>query len=149
MRRILLAMLAVLAFGAVALPAERAEAQDMLVQPRMMIYAGPLHREYLGCLNCYPYNERSVWNNFSPFGWGNDYPLMSHFQDYRAPHGRYSACDPHAADPPILLDINHTNYGRLSVSITRPDSICGQRGDKSICQALTAMCNDVAWPQQQ
>jgi hypothetical protein len=139
-------LLIVLALAAIAAFPGRGQAQNAIIQPRMLIYAGPLHREYLGCVNCDQYDVNSVWNSQSPFGWDNGYPDYSRFQQYRAPHGRYSACDPFAADPPILVDIAGKNYGRLNVSTTRADSICGPLGAKSICTTLTAMCERVAWP---
>lgn len=116
-------------------------AQGAITQPRMLIYAGPLHREYLGCLNCDQYDVNSVWDGHSPFGWDNDFPNFSHFATYRLAHGHYSACDPLAPDPPILVDTSGKGYGRLNVSTTRADSICGPQGAQGICQTLTAMCN--------
>jgi hypothetical protein len=125
-----------------------ARAQGAITQPRMLIYAGPLNREYLGCLNCDQFDVNSVWNGHSPFGWDNGYPSNSHFATYRASHGRYSACDPFAAEPPILVDTSGKGYGRLNVSATRNDSICGPRGAPSICETLKAMCakNETASP---
>lgn len=118
--------------------------ESALTQPRMQIYAGPLHRDYLGCLTCGQYEVSSVWNGHGPFGWDNLYADHSHFARYRAPRDRYSACDPFAADPPILTDVSGKEYGRLNVSTTRPDSICGPNGAQGICQTLTAMCRRTA-----
>jgi hypothetical protein len=115
-------------------------AQGAITQPRMLIYAGPLHREYLGCLNCDPFDVNSVGNGHAAFGWDNGYADASHFSVYRAAKGRYSACDPFAGDPPILVDTSGKGYGRLSVSKTLADSICGPKGAPAICQTLTAMC---------
>jgi hypothetical protein len=137
MNRVLPAALLVAA--AVAAPG-LAMAQHNLTQTRMQIYAGPLHREYLGCLNCDQYDVNSVWNSHSPFGWDNDYPNNSHFSIYRAAHGRYSACDPFAPEPPILIDTSGKTYGHLNVSEIGADSICGPHGQPSICQPLKGMC---------
>ncbi|MDR3517277.1 MAG: hypothetical protein P4M00_15820 [Azospirillaceae bacterium] len=120
--------------------AGRTHAQSTVAQPRLLIYAGPLDREYLGCLNCDSYDGNSVWNNQSPLGWGNGYSNLSHFAAYRAAHGRYSACDPFAAEAPIIVDIEGRHYGRLNVSDIKADSICGRNGVPSICTSLKAMC---------
>ncbi|MDR3439114.1 hypothetical protein [Telmatospirillum sp.] len=125
-----------------------AQAQGAITQPRMQIYAGPLHREYLGCLNCDRYDVNSVWNDFGPFGWDNGYPNASRFATYRLPHGRYSACDPFASDPPILLDTSGKDYGRLNISMKRADSICGPHGAPSICETLKTMCQRNQEPRQ-
>jgi hypothetical protein len=129
------------------LPLAAVTAQDTLTQARLQIYAGPLHREYMGCLNCDQYDVNSVWNRYSPFGWENDYINFSHFAAYRSQQGRYSACNPFAADPPIMIDISGKNYGFLNVSTKRTDSVCGPHGTQSICQPLTTMCARIAAPQ--
>ncbi|MTJ79902.1 MAG: hypothetical protein F8N37_02615 [Telmatospirillum sp.] len=121
-------------------------AQGAITQPRMMIYAGPLYREFLGCLTCDQYEVSSVWNGQSPFGWDNGYADNSHFATYRAPHGRYSACDPFAPEPPILVDVAGHGYGRLNISKVRPDSVCGTHGMPEICRTLTAMCQRYGAP---
>ncbi|MBX7199016.1 MAG: hypothetical protein K1X51_06525 [Rhodospirillaceae bacterium] len=114
--------------------------QGTTIGRAMHIWAGPLHREYLGCLNCDRLDVSSVFNTYGGMGWDNDYGSHSHFARYRAAHDRYSACDPHAADPPILKDTSLTIYGVLNVSETRADGICGPKGAPDICQALKATC---------
>lgn len=142
------ALIALLSLATPLFAPARAEAQGAITQPRMQIYGGPLHRDYLGCLNCDRFDVNSVWNGYSPFGWDNGYANASHFSTYRAPQGRYSACDPFAADPPILKDTSGKDYGRLNVSVTRADSICGPQGAPSICQTLKAMCAQNQEPPQ-
>lgn len=132
-----------------ACPPAGANAQSTaLLQPRMQIYGGPLHREFLGCLNCGLYDVHSVWNGYGPFGWDNGYRSSSRYAVYWQPQGRYSACDPFAADPPILIDTSRHDYGRLNVSATRADSICGPAGISSICDSLRAMCKKSQEPPQ-
>ncbi len=116
--------------------------QGATIQQQFLIYAGPLHRDYLGCLNCDQFDTNSVWDGYSAMGWGNAYAEASHFSTYRAPHGRYSACDALAADPPILIDRSLNHYGVLNISTKRGDSICGPHGTKSICEALKRTCNN-------
>ncbi len=135
-------VLGCLAAAAMLLPARPApvRAQGAITQPRLQIYAGNLHHEYLGCLNCDRYATNSVWNGYGPFGWDNGYLKQSHFDLYFQPHGHFSACDPYAKDPPILIDMSRNYYGRLNVSPTRADSICGPHGAADICQKLKAKC---------
>jgi hypothetical protein len=126
-----------------------ARAQGVITQPRLQIYAGPLHHEYLGCLNCDQYDNTSIWNTYSAAGWLNDFADHSHFAMYRAPYGRYSACDPNAADPPRLIDNSLKFYGYLNVQTRRIDGICGPNGSKDICAKLTLMCVTRNDPTQQ
>jgi hypothetical protein len=95
-------------------------AQGATIQQQFLIYAGPLHRDYLGCLNCDQFDPNSVWDGYSAMGWGNAF----------------------AADPPILIDRSLNHYGVLSVSTKRADSVCGPKGVKSICEALKRTCNN-------
>lgn len=117
-----------------------AAAQEATIQMAMHIYAGPLYREYLGCLNCNQFDTSSVWDGYGAMGWDNAFASSSHFVRYRQPHGRYSACDPFAAEPPILKDNSLRHYGVLNVSTTRADSICGPHGTPSICAGLHRAC---------
>lgn len=135
MRRLLLALVVLL----IAAPVD-SWGQGTTIRRAMHIWGGPLHREYLGCLNCDRLDVSSVFNTYGAMGWENEYANHSRFSRYRAAHGRYSACDPHAGDPPILKDTSLTNYGVLNVSATRADSICGPKGAPSICQVLKATC---------
>jgi len=114
--------------------------QSTTLRQQYLIYAGPLHRDYLGCLNCDQFDTNSVWDAFAPTGWTNAYIEASRFATYRAKHGRYSSCDAFAADPPILIDISRHFYGVLNVSETRADSVCGPHGTRSICLALKGAC---------
>lgn len=117
-----------------------ARAQGATIQMAMHIWAGPLHREYLGCLNCDQFDVSSVWDGYGAMGWDNGFAANSHFARYRQAHGRYSACDAFAQDPPILMDNSLRHFGVLNVSDTRADSICGPHGVPGICQVLKATC---------
>ena len=115
-------------------------AQGTTIQMAFHIWAGPLHREYLGCLNCDQYDVASVWDGYGPMGWSNTFTANSHYARYRAAHDRYSACDAFAADPPILMDNALHHHGVLNISDTRADGICGPHGVPSICQVLKSTC---------
>jgi len=132
---------AALLLGAALLAmAPAGHAQNSMTKPSIQIYAGPLHRDYLGCLNCDQFDPLSIWDNYGAFGLDNAYPDMSRYAEYRRPKGRYSACDAYAKDPPILIDNARKDYGVFSTSDTRADSICGPHGDPGLCSKLKAMC---------
>ena len=119
-------------------------AQSAITQPRLQIYAGSQHRDYLGCLNCDRFDTNSIWNGYGPFGWDNGYVGQSRFHGYFQPHGQFSACDPFAADPPLLIDAANTQYSRLNVSKTRSDSTCNTHsGAQDICAKLIAYCQHI------
>jgi len=118
-----------------------AHAQEVITQPRLMLYAGSLYKDFIGCLNCDQYNFSSVWNNYSPYGWDNTYTKYSHFYTYRQEHGVYSACDPYATHPPRIVDKENKIYGYLNISKTRHDSVCYPNAMKVVCEKLTEICD--------
>lgn len=121
-------------------PSHPGVAQAPVNKPPILIYAGPLHRDYIGCLDCDQFDGSSIWNDYSSFGLGNAYPYLTHYANYHAAHGRYSACDPLAEDPPVMINNSHQSFGVLNISETRADSICGPHGDSGLCQKLKAIC---------
>lgn len=132
-------VLALLLALALALPGV-AWGQGATIQMAIHIYAGPLYREYLGCLNCDQFDVASVWDGYGAMGWDNVFAANSHFAQYRSSHGRYSACDPFAAEPPIMKDNSLRLHGVLNVSTTRADAVCGPHGTLSICEGLKRAC---------
>lgn len=138
------AFLALWLLAFLALAPRSGSAQGVITQPRLHIYAGPLHKEYLGCLNCDQYDVSSIWDGYGPMGWDNGYIALSHFNAYFVKSGQYSACDAYAKDPPILIDRSRKEYGRLNISRTRSDSVCGPHGSADVCQKLQAKCDSTA-----
>lgn len=84
---------------------------------KLMIFGGPDHRTYLGCLSCEetasdsvlnevgqygsPYRPESIWNRYAQFGSGSS---------------PYSACNALATEPPVIVDQDGTAYGRLTMN---------------------------------
>lgn len=133
--------LAALVLAPVATPVAT-RAQEAITRQKLNIYAGPLFRDFLGCINCDMYEPTSVWNDYSSFGWGNSYIEMSHFHIYYESHGIYSACDPFATTPPHILDPQNRLHNTLNVSKTQALSVCGPHGDKALCNKLSSMCEE-------
>jgi hypothetical protein len=84
---------------------------------KLMIFAGPGHKTYLGCLNCSEYVSDSVFNKYGSHG--SAYSAESIFNRYSifgSPYGMYSPCNPYATDPPVIVDANGGFHGRLTVN---------------------------------
>jgi hypothetical protein len=84
---------------------------------KLMVFGGPGHGTYLGCLNCSEYANDSVFNEYGPHG--SAYASASVFNQYSqfgGLYGAYSPCNPHASDPPVIVDENGAFYGRLTVN---------------------------------
>jgi hypothetical protein len=84
---------------------------------KMMIFAGPEHQTYLGCLNCSQYQADSVFNQYGEHGSPySSTSIWNHYGDFGSPYTPYSACNPNATDPPVIVDQSGNFYGRVTVN---------------------------------
>jgi hypothetical protein len=89
---------------------------------KLMVFGGPGHRTYLGCLSCSQYDGESIFNEYGTYG--SQYSAQSILNPYSAFGSLYSttsACNPYASDPPVIVDGNGKYYGRLTVNQYRRD----------------------------
>jgi len=89
---------------------------------QLRVFGGPGHAAYLGCLNCGNGEADSV---FAGGGTYNGEPIgpsiVNPSSTFVSPYSAYSACNPFATDPPVVVDELGTYYGRLTVSQGRSD----------------------------
>jgi hypothetical protein len=84
---------------------------------KLMIFGGPDHQTYLGCLNCSQYAADSVYNQYGEHG--SPYSrtsIWNHYGDFGSPYSTYSSCNPYATDPPVIVDQSGNAYGRVTVN---------------------------------
>jgi hypothetical protein len=84
---------------------------------KLMLFAGPGHRTYLGCLNCSEFATDSVLNKFGSHG--SPYStesIFNRFSQFGGQFGAYSPCNPYASDPPVIVDSQGNFYGRLTIN---------------------------------
>lgn len=82
-----------------------------------MLFGGPGHDTYLGCINCNEYSTDSVFNEYGPHG--SRYSANSILNPYSQFGSRYStfgACNTYASDPPVIVDRDGRFYGRLTLN---------------------------------
>lgn len=95
---------------------------------KMMLFGGPGHTTYLGCLSCSedaadsilnedglngkPDSPVSIWNKAGQFG---------------SPRSDFSACNRSAGDPPVIVDQEGKFYGRLTINTSNPQIGVGMR----------------------
>lgn len=83
---------------------------------KIMVFGGPNHRTYLGCLSCNQYDTQSVFNSHGTFGSAySTESIFNRYGDYGSPYSSYSACSAYASDPPVIVDEQGRYYGRLTV----------------------------------
>lgn len=109
-----------------------------VVVHKLMVFGGPGHKTYLGCLSCNEYDQESIFNDYGKFG--SDYSAQSihnHFSNFGSAYSSSSACNPYASDPPVIVDEQGRYYGRLTVNTYRSD---GPKGE--LATWLAAVCGD-------
>jgi len=99
-----------------------AAASPSPTEVKLLVFGGPGHKTYLGCLSCSSYSSESLFNSYGIYG--SQYSstsVLNAYSDYGSPYGGYSACNPYASDPPVIVDGAGKYYGRLTVSFYRSD----------------------------
>lgn len=95
---------------------------------KLMIFGGPNHKTYLGCLSCSPAASDSVFNRAGPYGSrvaGDS--IWNPVGDFGSPVSEYSACNPTAGEPPVIVDERGKAYGRLTLNHSDPNIGAGRQ----------------------
>jgi hypothetical protein len=92
----------------------------------LLIFGGPGHDTFLGCLTCSEYSSDSVHNEY---GFGNPYgqTIFNGYSQFGSPYSTYSACNPYASDPPVVVDEDGEFYGRLTLNRYHRQAITDDR----------------------
>lgn len=82
----------------------------------LLLFGGQNHKTFLGCLNCSEMSQSSIFNTF---GYGSSYgqTIFNHYSDYGSAYSTWSACNPYATDPPVIVDSAGHYYGRLTLNL--------------------------------
>ena len=104
---------------------------------KLMLFGGPGHKTYLGCLSCSEYDSDSLFN---PYGtYGSEYSRDSIFNKYGqfgSRYSNYSACNPYASDPPVIVDEVGGFFGRLTVNRYHSQAM----GDAELLAWISGVC---------
>ena len=86
-------------------------------QQKTMLFGGPDHKIYLGCLSCSEYSTESVFNKYGTFGSRySSTSIWNHYSDYGSAYSSFGACNPYASDPPVIVDQDGNFYGRMTLN---------------------------------
>jgi hypothetical protein len=105
----------------------------------MMIFGGPDHKTYLGCLTCSKYENDSILNRYGQHG--SPYSgesIWNRYGEFGSRYSTYGACNPYATDPPVIVDSNGTYYGRLTLNLYHPEIGVGRRLHDWLAQTVCA-----------
>ena len=91
-----------------------------------LIFGGPGHETYLGCLSCPASDSESALNEYGTYGSPySSTSIANPYSKFGSPYSSYSACNPHASDPPVVVDRQGSYYGRLTMNEYNRDQIEG------------------------
>ena len=126
------AIAALLIYGAASHPETMQAIGQSLGQPsqerKLMVFGGPGHRAYLGCLSCSEIEMDSVFNSVGPHGSAvASESIWNTVSEYGSQVSPYSACNQVASDPPVIVDQDGIAYGRLTVNSVNPNIGVGAR----------------------
>ena len=89
---------------------------------KLMIFGGPDHHTYLGCLNCSQYASDSIFNQYGEHGSRySSESIWNHYSDFGSAYSSNGACNPYATDPPVIVDSSGKYYGRLTLNAYHPE----------------------------
>jgi hypothetical protein len=95
---------------------------------KFMIFGGQSHRIYLGCLNCEAIERDSIYNGAGVYG-SRVLPesIWNRVGEYGSRVSPYSVCNPVATEPPVIVDDQGNDYGRLTLNRASPNIGAGVR----------------------
>ena len=83
----------------------------------LLIFGGRNHDVYLGCLNCSKYETSSIWNQYGAHGSKyNSQCIWNQYGQYGGKYSNTSPFNPHASNPPVLVDEDGNFYGYFTAN---------------------------------
>ena len=93
---------------------------------KTMLYGGPDHSQYLGCLECNEFSSEFICNGFGPYGnvdsakgMFNEYAGFGNEYNSKSPWNEYSSSN----EVPILVDEEGNFLGYFTINSTRRNAV--------------------------
>lgn len=100
------------------LAANQPPTQPASTAPPLWVFGGPNHGTFLGCLSCPAADTTSISNTTGLYGSSvGAASITNHLSPYGNAISPYSACNPIAPDPPVIVDPQGGFHGRLTVNL--------------------------------
>lgn len=111
---------------------------DAQAGSKLMIFGGSGHKTYLGCLNCGEYASDSVFNTYGTFGSSySQTSIHNRYGEFGSAYSQHSVCNPHATDPPVIVNGVGNFFGRLTLNTYHSQAT----SDEKTLGWLAAACN--------
>jgi hypothetical protein len=97
-----------------------------LAQAKTMLFGGPGHKEYLGCLDCSEFAADSICNGFGTYG--NEFSSSGIFNEFagfgnefssKSPWNEFSSSD----EVPVLVDEKGKFFGYFTINKHRHNAV--------------------------
>ena len=98
---------------------EAAELKDLISggYESLLVYGGNQYADFLGCLNCAPHMNISLWNSKGPYGSPlSPRSIWSDFFEFGNAKSNLSPWNPYAAKPPVIVDTTGKFYGYFTAN---------------------------------
>jgi hypothetical protein len=104
---------------------------------KVMIFGGPGHKSYLGCLSCSGIEADSVFNEVGQYGNSvSAISIWNSVSEFGSSVSRFSACNTTASDPPVIVDEDGKAYGRLTLNQSMVQSGAGEKFNTWLASAV-------------
>lgn len=82
----------------------------------LAVMGGENYTIALGCISCLPYAQESVENAYGQYGFDAAYTLWDPCGPFASPDSKYSACNPAAEFPPMIVNQYGLEVGKISIN---------------------------------
>ena len=94
--------------------------------PKLMLFGGRDHKQYLGCIVCNEFSSDSICNGFGKYG--NEFSTEGMFQEFSGFGNDFSPDSPWnessaSTGVPVLVDENGAFYGYFTINDSRSDAV--------------------------
>ena len=98
----------------------------VFAQSDLLIFGGPDHDHFLGCLVCNPLSAASICNSLGPYG--NEFSSTGMFNEFSTFGNNFSLSSPWNAfslskSVPVVVDREGHFYGYFTINDARPDAV--------------------------
>jgi len=86
-------------------------------EPALLLFGGPDHDKFLGCLNCGRYGTSSIWNEYGTYGSPyNSDSIWNRYGTWGSPYNTASPWNKYSNQAPAIVDKDGHFYGYFSAN---------------------------------
>ena len=99
---------------------------NAFAQGDLLIFGGPGHDQFLGCLVCNEFSSQSICNGFGPYG--NEFSSKGMFNEFSGFGNEFKSSSPwneysSSTSVPVVVDRDGKFYGYFTINDTRSNAV--------------------------